>query len=122
LWWRIRAEVWNSAILRFECLQTESLSEAQKAPVSVSFGRPQKPDVFEVLMLARRRVFVRCSDDEYLIVSALIRNVSLMRFCFDQAEPLSITYHEQTAEQLQLFDGKAWDLPALINWLNSLEE
>lgn len=88
----------------------------------MTFWRRQKPDVFEVMMLARRRVFVRCNDDEYLVVSALTHSLCLARFCMGDPEPLSITYREQTAEQLNLFDGKAWDLPALINWLNSLEE
>jgi len=85
----------------------------------VTFWRPQKPDVFEVMMLARRRVFVRCNEDEYLIVSALLHSISLMRFCMGDEQPLSITYHDQP---VGLFDGKAWDLPALIQWLNSLED
>lgn len=80
--------------------------------------RRQKPDVFEVLMLARRRVFVKCSEDEYLIVSALIHNLSVMRFRIGEAEPLSICYYDP---QPALFDGKAWDLPALIKWLDSLQ-
>lgn len=88
----------------------------------MTFWRPQKPDVFEVMMLARRRVFVRCNDDEYLVVSALIHSICTMRFSMGDPEPLSITYHEQTAEQLQLFDCKAWDLPRLIQWLNNLED
>lgn len=81
--------------------------------------RPQKPDVFELVMLARTRVFVRCAPGEYVIVSALRQGICLLHFDDGQAEPLRIEY---IYEQLQLFNGKAWDLPALIQWLNSLEE
>lgn len=109
----------NPSEVLFAILPAARLSSAQEGRC-VTFWRPQKPDVFEVMMLARRRVFVRCNDDEYLVVSALLKNtISLTRFCMGDPEPLSITYHDQP---VGLFDGKAWDLPALIKWLNSLEE
>jgi hypothetical protein len=86
------------------------------------FQRPPKPDVFEVLMAARTRVFIRCAPGEYLMVSALRHDISLIRFCDSTSEPLRIEYVGATADQLQLFDGKAWNLSALLKWLKSREE
>jgi len=84
----------------------------------VTFSRAQKPDVFEVLMFARTRVFVRCAPGRYVIVSALRQHISLLTFCDGNAEPVSIRYID---EQPGLFDGKAWNLPALVLWLDTLE-
>jgi hypothetical protein len=81
-----------------------------------------EPDVFELMILARTRVFVSCGEDRYIVVSALARCLCLIHFCNGSSEPLRFEYLDQTAQQLQLFDGKAWDLPALANWLKSREE
>lgn len=80
------------------------------------------PDVFELMMLARTRVFVRCAPGEYVIVSALRQGICLLHFCDGEAEANRIEYLYQTADDLKIFDGKAWDLPALVKWLKSLEE
>jgi hypothetical protein len=102
-------------------VQTEGLSPTQKAG-SVNYRRRQ-PDVFELMMLARTRVFVRCAPGEYVIVSALRQQICLLHFCYGQAEAGRIEYVELEEQQLlELFDGKAWDLPALVKWLKSLEE
>lgn len=82
--------------------------------------RRRQPDVFELVMLARTRVFVRCVPGEYLIVSALRQGICLVHFCDREAEPVRIDYIDD--QPVGLFDGKAWDLTALINWLKSLEE
>jgi hypothetical protein len=79
----------------------------------------RQPDVFELMLLARTRVFVRCAPGEYVIVSALRQGVCLLHFDDGQAEAVRIEYMYQ---ELNLFDGKAWDLPALVKWLKSLEE
>lgn len=70
-------------------------------------------------MLARTRVFVRCAPGEYVIVSALRQGICLLHFEDGAAEASHIEYVYQ---ELNLFDGKAWDLPALVKWLKSLEE
>lgn len=80
--------------------------------------RPQ-PDGFELMMLARTRVFMRCTPGEYVIVSALRQGLCLLHFDDGQAEAVRIEYVYQ---ELNLFDGKAWDLPALVKWLKSLED
>lgn len=82
--------------------------------------RRRQPDVFELMMLARTRVFVRYAPGEYVMVSALRQHISLIYFCYGQSDATrfeDVWLDEQ--ELLKLFDGKAWDLPALVNWLRS---
>lgn len=80
------------------------------------YHRP-KLDIFEVMIYARPRVFVRVSDDEYLHLHALKFSLSVMHWCRGYSEPVSITYIYPSAELLGLFDGQGWNIPALANWL-----
>lgn len=86
----------------------------------MTFQRPPRPDIFEMLLMARQRVFVRCGEDDYLIVSALRNSTCLMRFCKGEREVQEIRYFDQSAEQLGLFNGSAWDLAKLTTWLESI--
>lgn len=81
--------------------------------------RPQKPDVFELMIFARTRVFVRIDDQQYWVVSALQHHLSVLTFCIGSLEPVSVRYIDDVDG---LFDGKAWNLPALVTWLDNLEE
>lgn len=86
----------------------------------MTFRRRPGPDVFELMIFARTRVFVRVDDHQYQVVTALEHHLSILTFCVGNFEPVSIRYIDD--QPVGLFDGKAWDLPALIKWLNSLEE
>lgn len=80
------------------------------------FYRRQKPDVFEMMVFARTRVFVRVAQGEYLVVSAIPAGIGVLHWCKGDAEPDSIHYYEP---QPGLFDGSAWDLEALNAWINA---
>lgn len=80
--------------------------------------RPPKPDVFELMVHARRRVFVRVSDDEYLVIIALQRTVSVLRWCKGDPEPINVETVWQSAAALGLHDGQAWDIQALATWIS----
>jgi len=80
--------------------------------------RRRQPDVFEMLIFSRTRVFVRSAPGEYIIVSALQHGIGLLHFCDGAAEANRIEYVDP---DVVLFDG-AWDLPALVKWLKSLED
>lgn len=83
----------------------------------MNYRRRSRPDIFQVLAIAQRHVFVRCGASEYLIVAALRNSVCLSRYNNGSREPLSIRYSDESAERLNLFDGQSWDLPALVRWL-----
>lgn len=78
--------------------------------------RRHKPDVFEMMIFARTRVFVRIAPDEYLVVSALQMGIGVLHWCKGDPEPQSVRYYFQP---LNLFDGSAWDLEALNTWLKA---
>lgn len=78
--------------------------------------RRQKPDVFEMMIFARTRVFVRIVQGEYLVVTAITHGLSVMRWCKGDAEPASILYYDQG---FGLFDGNAWDVEALNAWVKA---
>lgn len=80
------------------------------------YYRRQKPDVFEMMVFARTRVFVRVAQGEYIVVSAIASGFGLLHWCKGDAEPQSVRYYDP---QPGLFDGDAWDLEALNAWLKA---
>lgn len=82
----------------------------------MNYHRKPRPDVFEVLTFARSHVFVRLNSREYLVVSALEHGTSITRWQKGAADA-SGTRYSARAEDLGLFDGSAWNLPALVKWL-----
>lgn len=70
------------------------------------------------MLHARRRVFVRVSDWEYLVIIALRTNVSILRWCKGDQEPAAVSTVWQPPEQLGLYDGQAWNIEQLATWIS----
>lgn len=81
----------------------------------MKYQRPPRPDPFEVMIHARRRVFIQANGDEYIVIVAL-------KFCIDVqrwqgTELCEVVTVWRTPEDLGLFDGQAWNIPALAKWI-----
>lgn len=85
----------------------------------MNYWRPKTYDVFDVMIYARRHVFVTLNNGEFLLVSALARIVEVARFTSLESDMLSSTYIERTAQELGLYDGKGWNLVKLATWLQN---
>lgn len=83
----------------------------------MNYQRWLRQDPFEIMVFARRSVFVRATKSSFLIVTALLQAVSVSYWHKGSYEPESIRYHWQTAEALGLYDGQGWRLEALAQWL-----
>lgn len=81
------------------------------------YPRWLRQDPFEIMVYARRSVFVRATSSSSLIVTALLQSVSVSYWRRGDHEPTTVRYHWQTATQLGLYDGQGWDLQALAAWL-----
>lgn len=77
--------------------------------------RVPKPDPFEIMAYARRRVFVSISSTEYVVVIALKQTVAILRSVGNKLQGVETVW--QTAQSLGLFNGLAWDIAALAKWV-----
>lgn len=81
-----------------------------------SFYHP-KPDIVEILIAAKPRIFVSLNENQHAMISALRNTLCVTRFQVGSSEPIAVHYSDCTAQQLDLFDGRGWNVPALAIWI-----
>ena len=71
----------------------------------------------DLLQRARRVVFVRLSEYEFLTVVALREGMEVTWWIVGIGRPVRSHKIEHNAQRLGLFDGYAWNLERLIEWV-----
>ncbi len=71
----------------------------------------------EVLRRARRIVFVQVSEHEFLTITALADAMEVSWWVTGMREPLRSHHIDRSAEALDLFNGRAWNLELLATWV-----